>query len=429
MGDNRPSSQRRGLREGQTTTSPGYRPRLAERHLEAVLDAQPVAVLMGARQTGKSTLVRHAAALRTHAYLTLDSLDVRAQALADPEGLVARGSRLIIDEVQRAPDVVIAVKAAIDAEPRRAGRFVLTGSANLLALKRVKETLAGRASYVTLWPLTRREGLGLGRAGCWTDLADSPVTDWPSILEAQSAPAADWRSLARRSAYPTIAAGRFTAAQQADWLQGYLDAYASKEVTEISQISRPLDLIRLMRAAAANVGQVEHQTTWTRVTGLARSTISRWTDLLEVTYQLVRVPAYSVNRTKRLTRSPKLYWSDTAMALHLSGQLEPTGHHLENLVVADLAAWCGSQSIRPTVFHWRTVDQREVDLVIELPTGRVLPIEVKAGARPGWTEVPGLRAFLDEYRDLAIGGLVLHGGRDTYRLDARTVATPWWRVV
>jgi hypothetical protein len=143
-----------------------------------------------------------------------------------------------------------------------------------------------------------------------------------------------------------------------------------------------------------------------------------------VSYQLLRVPAYSVNRTKRLTRSPKIFWSDTAMALHLSGLPEPTGHHLENLIVTNLAAWCGSQSVRPTVYHWRTVDQREVDLVLELPTGQVLAIEIKGGARPGWTDVPGLRAFMDEYSDLVLGGLVLHGGKETYRLDARTVATP-----
>lgn len=405
-----------------------YRPRLAERYLDAVLTAQPVAVVMGSRQTGKSTLVRHAQSLHRHEYLTLDALDVRSQALADPEGLVARGTRLILDEVQRAPDLVVAVKAAVDAAPRQKGRFVLTGSANLLAMKRVKETLAGRASYVTLWPLTRRELLGRGTAGRWDDLVQTPVKDWPDMLGAKAATDADWRAVVRRSAYPTVAVARLRPDQQADWLQGYLDAFTSKDIVELNQISRPLDLLRLMRAAAANVGQVEHQTTWTRVTGLPRSTVSRWTDLLEVSYQLVRVPAYSVNRMKRLTKTPKLYWSDTAMALHLSG-LDPTGFHLENLVVMDLAAWCGSQSVRPTIFHWRTTDQQEVDVVIELPNRRVLPIEINAASKPGWTDVPGLRAFLDEYTDIALGGLVLHGGRETYRLGAGIVATPWWRVI
>src|SRR3990172_1038906 len=145
--------------------APTYLPRLAERHLASVLSVQPIAVLMGARQVGKSTLVRHFPALRHHLYLTLDSVDLRAQALQDPEALAGRAPLMILDEVQRAPDLLIAIKAAVDEEPRRPGRFVLTGSANLLAMKQVKETLAGRASYVTLWPLTRRERLGLGAAG------------------------------------------------------------------------------------------------------------------------------------------------------------------------------------------------------------------------------------------------------------------------
>ena len=389
---------------------------------------QPVALLMGARQVGKSTLVRRTPALADHRYLTLDSLATREQAHRDPEGLIATGDRFVIDEVQRAPDLLLAIKASVDAD-RRPGRFVLTGSANLLGMKKVTETLAGRASYVTLWPMTRREHLGLGTAGCWSDLAAATVAEWPAILEAQTAPQEDWREAVSRSAYPPVALFNLSAEQQADWLQGYLDAFAVRDVAEWSQLSRPLDLVRLMRAMTAQLGQVEHQTTWNRLTGIPRSTVSRWADLLEVMYQLVRLPAFSVNRTKRLTRSPKVYWSDTAMALHLAARPTLTGHHLENLILADLVAWCWAQSTRPTVHHWRTADQAEVDVVLELPSQRVLPIEVKAGRRPDWSEVTGLRTFLTEYPDLSIGGLVLHGGTDTYRLAANIVAAPWWRVV
>jgi predicted AAA+ superfamily ATPase len=407
-----------------------YLPRLAERHLDAVLGVQPVAVIMGARQVGKSTLVQKSPALREHLYLTLDSLEIRAQALEDPEGLAGRGQFLILDEVQRAPDLLLAIKAAVDAESRRPGRFVLTGSANLLAMKRVKETLAGRASYVTLWPLTRRERLGLGTAGCWSELADAPVADWPDVIAAQTALQEDWRDLVRQSGYPPIVSAALDPAQQADWLQGYLDAYVERDVAELSQISRPLDLLRLMRAAAAHVGQVEHQVTWARTTSLPASTLSRWTDLLEISYQLVRVPAFSVNRTKRLAKSPKVFWSDTAMALHLAGLAEPTGHHLENLVLNDLLPWAWSRSPRPAVMHWRTSStQEEVDFVVEFPSGRLLPIEVKATAQPGWGDVAGLRSFLEEYEDLVLGGLVLHGGTSTYRLSPKLVAAPWWKVL
>ena len=409
-------------------THPPYLTRLAESHLNAVMTTQPVAVVMGARQTGKSTLVAHASATRGMLRLTLDDLDTRTQALSDPEGLVARADRMAIDEVQRAPDLLIAIKRAVDRD-RQVGRFVLTGSANLLAIKPVQESLAGRASYVPLWPLTRRERLGLGSAGVWQSLFDTPPVQWRDLLESQDVPRESWQHAVRQSQYPPVAVGGFSADQQADWLQGYLDTFLARDVAELSAIARPLDLLRLMRAACIAVGQPEHQAAWAQTTGLSTSTVSRWTDLLEVTYQLVRVPAYSVNRTSRLTRKPKLYWSDTAMALQLAGNPTPTGAHLENLVLNDLNAWCGSRSQRPVTHHWRTTTQREVDFVVELPSGAVLPIEVKATSAPGVGDTIGLRAFLDEYGDTAAGGLLLHSGDDVLVLGRGIVAAPWWKVL
>lgn len=405
-----------------------YLPRVAERHLMAVLQTQPVAVIMGARQSGKSTLVANSPATRGLLRLTLDDLDTRLQALSDPEGLVARADRLAIDEVQRAPDVLIAIKRAVDLD-RTPGRFVLTGSANLLAMKPVKETLAGRASFVSLVPLTRREGLGLGTAGIWDTLIDTPVREWSALLASQDVPPDDWRTFARRSGYPPVVIGKFSPAQQADWLQGYLDTFVSRDISDIAQVTRPLDLLRLMRAACVGLGQVEHQSAWAEATGLSTSSVSRWTDLLTVAFQLIRVPAFTVNRHSRLTRKPKLYWSDTAMAFHLSGLSEMTGAHLKNLVLTDLHAWCGSRSQRPVVHHWRTASQTEVDFVVELPSGRLLPIEVKATTAPTSRDAAGLRAFLDEYGDLCSGGLLLHGGHATETLAKHIVAAPWWRVL
>ena len=405
-----------------------YLPRLAESHLTSVMSTQPVAVVMGARQSGKSTLITHCHATAGMLRLTLDDLDTRAQALNDPEGLVARADRMAIDEVQRAPDLLIAIKREVDRD-RRAGRFVLTGSANLLGMKPVKESLAGRASYVSLWPLTRRERLGLGSAGVWQALFDNPPAAWRDLLLSQDVPSESWQHVARQSNYPPVAVADLTPHQQADWLQGYLDTFLARDVTELSAISRPLDLLRLMRSACTALGQPEHQAAWAQTTGLPTTTVSRWTDLLAVTFQLVRVPAYSVNRTSRLTRKPKLYWSDTAMALHVAGSTSPTGAHFENLVLSDLKAWCDGQSQRPVVHHWRTASQREVDFVVELPSGALLPIEVKATTAPGARDTAGLRAFLDEYGDLAAGGLLLHGGNDVLTLGRGIVAAPWWLVM
>ena len=199
-------------------------------------------------------------------------------------------------------------------------------------------------------------------------------------------------------------------------------------MAELAQIAMPLDLRRLMGYVCASIGQLERQTAWGQAAGMKRSTVSRYLDLLETSYQLVRLPAYAVNRTKRLTQSPKVFWSDTAMALHLTKEREPTGFHFENLVVGDLLVWSAGRARRPGLFHWRTVDQHEVDVVVELPDGRLLAIEVKSAVRPGWTDVPGLSVFLKEYPE-ATGGLVLHGGTDSYALGERIVCAPWWRVL
>ena len=150
-------------------------PRAAAVAVERAARVAPVVVLLGARQTGKTTLVRSLPLLADRPYLTLDDFDLRMQAEADPESVVARAPALVLDEVQRALDLLIAIKRAVDRDPARTpGRFVLTGSANLLMLERIGETLAGRAVYVTLWPFARRERFGLGRAGAWSELLAAP---------------------------------------------------------------------------------------------------------------------------------------------------------------------------------------------------------------------------------------------------------------
>lgn len=173
-------------------------PRLARTTLEERLDVMPAVVMSGARQTGKSTLAKALDVGRR--YYSLDDLDVMAAARRDPETLLG-GDRATLDEVQRAPEILHTVKMDIDRH-REAGRFLLTGSANLLLMNRVSESLAGRASYVTLWPMTRREQLGLGQAGIWSDLLQHDESEWVEIASESRVPPEDWRGLARRGGFP-----------------------------------------------------------------------------------------------------------------------------------------------------------------------------------------------------------------------------------
>ena len=399
-------------------------PRLVTAALRLAERAMPVVVLTGARQTGKSTLAQDAAQ-GDRLYLTLDDLDVLEQALGDPDSLVQRGARMTLDEVQRVPTLLLAIKRSVDRKRQR-GRYLLTGSANLLLMRRVSETLAGRASYLTLWPMTRREQRGLGRCGLWQELLDAPDDKWPSILSAHSAPREDWTALAVRGGYPTPALELEPEARAA-WFDGYTRTYLERDVQQISVLTHLPDLRRLMRAVCLRLGQLINQTELGRDVALPQPTVHRWLNLLETSYQLVRLPAYSVNRTKRLIKAPKLYWSDTGLALHLSGE-KPGGPHLENLVLCDLLAWRDSATRQAEVLYWRTATGEEVDFVIETANS-LLPIEVKATDRPRTGDIKHLLSFRQEYGRRSRPGLLLHTGTRIEWLADGVLAAPWWAVV
>lgn len=184
-----------------------------------------------------------------------------------------------------------------------------------------------------------------------------------------------------------------------------------------------------MRAACLRIGQLVNQTELGRDVALAQATVHRWLNLLETSYLLVRLPAYAVNRTKRLIKAPKLYWGDTGIALHLSEQQPaPTGAHLENLVLHDLLAWRDARSEAAEIAYWRTASGEEVDFVIEAG-GKLLPIEVKSTTRPRLAEAAHLRSFRAEYGAKARAGLLLHAGDAVKWLAPDVLAAPWWKVI
>ena len=401
-------------------------PRLAGTRLEAALAAVPVVVVMGARQTGKSTLVQSHPALRGYRYLSLDDVDVRDLAERAPEELLARGEHLILDEVQRVPDLLLAIKRAVDRDrPRRQGRFVLTGSANLLLMRRVSESLAGRAAYVHIWPFTRGERAGEARAGCWSALLDTPFARWEGALRRGGR--ADWREEARRGGYPTPALELAGAAERATWFGGYLQTYLERDLRDHAAIDALADFRRLMRAACLRIGNLANQAELARDAGVPPATAHRWLNVLDASFQLRRLEPYSVNRTRRLVKTPKLYWTDTALALHIAGVDEPEGAHLENLVLADLTAWRDGLASATEVLWWRTASGTEVDFVIE--QGRkLIAVEVKATETPRSSDARQLAAFRDEYGSAVRGCLLLHTGDEVTPIGRGILAAPWWRV-
>ena len=385
----------------------------------------PVVVVLGARQVGKTTLVRSAPWLGDRPYLTLDDFDLRAQATEDPESVVARAPEMILDEVQRARELLLAVKRSVD-EDRTPGRFVLTGSANLLMMEAVSETLAGRAIYLTLWPFARRERLGLGRTGLWSELLATSFGEWPELL-AGEARAEEWRQAARLGGLPVPALHLATDPDRDVWFGGYVQTYLERDLRTLRAVESLPDFRRLMRAAALRIGTLLNQTELGRDVGMAQAQVHRFLNLMETSYQLVRLPPFSVNRTRRLIKSPKLYWSDTALAMHLAGESEPRGAHFENLILSELLAWRDSDARGASLLYWRTATGLEVDFVVETAR-RVLPIEVKCTARPTKKDAHALEQFLADYPDLAPAGLLLHTGNEIYPLAKNILAAPWWKV-
>jgi len=407
---------------------PAILPRAAAPAVTHALRASPVVVVLGARQTGKTTLIRSLPQLAQHPYLTLDDFDLRAQAAADPEAVVDRAPALVIDEVQRARDLLIAVKRAVDRDPRRSpGRFVLTGSANLLMMEQIGETLAGRAVYVTLWPFTRRERLGLGRTGIWSELLAATSTEWRQVIAEHAGPREDWQTAVRLGGFPVPSYSMHDEDARASWFSGYVQTYLERDLQALRAVENLADFRRLMRAACLRIGGLLNQTELGRDVGISQPQVHRFMNLMEASFQAIRLPAYSVNRTKRLIKAPKLYWCDTALALHLAGESEPRGPHLENLVLMDLLAWRDTQARRPEVLYWRTASGEEVDFVIETAT-RTIPIEVKAATRLAPADARGLESFLAEYASSSDGALLLYGGTETFPLTRRVLAVPWWRI-
>jgi predicted AAA+ superfamily ATPase len=276
--------------------------------------------------------------------------------------------------------------------------------------------------------MTRREQRGEGCAGRWEELLVARDDEWLDLLAAAGAEPEDWKELARRGGFPVPALQLNGARERAIWFDGYVRTYLERDLQNLAAISALPDFRRLMRAACLRLGQLVNQTELGRDVALPQATVHRWLNLLETSYLLVRLPAYAVNRTKRLIKAPKLYWGDTGVALHLAQQEDPTGVYLENLVLHDLCAWRDARLERADIGYWRTVSGAEVDLVVE-SGGRLLPIEVKAGSRPRLADAVHLRSFRAEYGRKARAALLLHTGTALEWLAPGVLAAPWWRIL
>lgn len=385
----------------------------------------PVVVLTGARQVGKSTLLRHEEPTKRWKYVTLDDMGALRQGERDPSGLWAGEDHVILDEVQRIPGILSAVKQAVDEHPRKM-HFVLSGSANLLLMRHVSESLAGRAVYLTLLPMTAGE---IQRKNPPTLIRDILEGKFPRD-ETLNGPAQDPISAIARGFMPGLLSLP-AAESRTRWWEGYAATYLERDLRQLSQVESLSDFRTVMEVLALRCGQLINQTHVARDSRVSQPTVHRYLNLLETTCLIDRLPAFARNRTTRLIKAPKLHWIDPALAAHLGGlhdeasikSSREAGALFENLIFHHLKALAGTFTPKLRLYYWRTMKGEEADFVLEWGR-KLVAIEVKLTESPSYADCEGLEAFLKDHPE-ASGAILIHTGRKAARMGTKIIALPW----
>lgn len=395
---------------------------------EALADTRVIGII-GPRQAGKSTLARSLVAARPHAtYVSLDDRRIRLAAEADPHGFVAdRPGLLAVDEVQRVPDLLLAIKSVVDLD-LRPGRFVITGSSQLSANRGVSETLAGRIERFELWPFSQGE-LDERREGFLDLLLDGA----PGMTGASSLTKRNYLELASAGGYPEAVLRART--RRVGWFDSYVETVVEREAPGITTSPRTGELPRLLRLVAARQATVLNVADLARDARLPERSVYRYLEVLEAVFLVRRIPAWSPNLAQREVRAPKIVLTDPGVAVALRGMdvdalARPEiaqgadGAVLEGFVVTELIRQLGWSRTRAQLLHYRDRQLAEVDVIVEAPDGRVAGIEVKSGADIGQREVRHLAKLRDRLGDRFVAGVVLNTGPTALSLGERLTALP-----
>lgn len=398
-----------------------YRRRALAGLLDEALAALPVVVVTGLRQAGKTTFLQNEPGLQGRRFVSLDDFAQLAAARSDPEAFVRTDEPLTVDEAQRCPELLLAIKREVDRD-RTPGRFVLSGSANFALLQGVAESLAGRAVYLTLHPFGRRELTGR--------LDSVPVLR--RLFETGQPP--DERHLPRLTVEEVVRGGLPPVClapepNAALWFKGYEQTYLERDVRALARVADLISFRNLLHLVALRTGQVLSTADLARDAKLSAATAGRHLGLLEASFVVSRLAPYLTNRASRLIKAPKVYIGDSGLACHLTGfsrgddvQGSLYGALLETYVATNLAAILDAEWPQARLAYWHVQGRHEVDFVVEVGTG-CLAIEVKAAGRWDDRDLAGLRAFLARTPGCRAAVLAC-GGDSTVQLGERLWAMP-----
>lgn len=408
-------------------------PRHVQARLNDALTDTPVVLLNGARQTGKSTLVKSLSLEQGRRYLTLDDRVVLAAAKTDPAGFIAGlDGPVTMDEVQRAPELFLDIKAAVDRD-RSPGRFLLTGSANILLLPTLAESLAGRMEIITLWPLSGSEMAQAATVNRADQLFEGK-------LDARQSVPCERNELIDKllsGGFPEAVA-RPSAKRRAAWFESYLQTILQRDVRELANLEQLTEVPHLLQLLATRSASLLNQAELSRASRLTQTTLKRYLSLLETLFLVVRIPAWARNPGKRLVKSPKVFLPDTGLLAwlrdysveKLQGLPGLPGHLVETYVACELLKHLAFSDKGLSLWHYRTQTDIEVDFVLEDRLGKLTGIEVKASASIDSADFKGLRHLQDTEPDNFQRGFVLYAGREVVPFSEQLFAVPlsfWWQ--
>jgi hypothetical protein len=398
--------------------------RHAEKRIQTALRDTRVVALNGPRQSGKTTLARRFAR-GSRIYLTLDDRATLAAAKSDPVAFIRGIDRAVIDEVQRAPEILLAIKRSVD-EDKRPGRFLVTGSANLLTLATVRESLAGRVESIPLYPLAQSE-LNRTNSAKFIDKAFAGrVPTAKAALKDE-----DLIHLVSSGGYPE-ALTRKTERRRQDWYRAYLDAIIERDVPDVAAIAKPGQVPALFQVAAQYASRLTNLSEIGRSVALDHKTTESYLRILEQLFLLRRIQPWSRNELSRVVKTPKLHFLDAGLLTAMRGyslkRLQTDrnlfGPLLETFVFSELLKIASWSNEHVAVFHYRDRDQYEVDFVLENAAGEIIGIEVKATASVTRGDFRGLERLASVAGSVFLQGIILYGGEQSLSFADKLHATP-----
>lgn len=401
-----------------------YRKRWIGPNVKSAVKSFPVVVLSGARQVGKSTFLQQE--FPEFKYVSLDDFSTLEQSKMDPASLWTGVDRIIVDEAQKSPEIFTAIKLAVDKTKRKI-RFIISGSSDLLLMKEISESLAGRAVYFEMLPMALEEIRGkIASPRNYFNL-------WKSdYIEKE-------RELDQVDPIPLILKGFMPPliylTKEKDvllWWEGYVKTYLERDLRELSQIESLIDFRRVLESLALRVGNLLNQTEVARDTGVSQPTVFRYIKLLEVSNIIKRIPAFFSSRTKRTTKSPKIFFIDPGLCAYLSGlhdedslrNAREFGNIFETTAFLHLKILSELMVPKAKIFYWRTTSGKEIDFVLEQRKS-LLAFEIKLTKSPTFRDIKNLLIFMREHPH-TVRGVLIHNGNSLKWLHSKVLAAPWW---